>query len=276
MNDTTEAGAGTGSAGGDLPVVYHLSPDCTRDDIQVGERYLAEVNGIVEYGVFVDCSDNVSGLVHESELEKTPEVGDEIVVTLLEIRESGDLAFGQSPIDEYEVIDRVHSYDRAGVSGLGTRIGEEIHLEGEVVQVRQTSGPTIFRIRDETGIIQCAAFEGAGVRSHPEIERGALVHVAGEVESREGTIQVEVDALEHLPAESAEETRLRLEAALEAGASPHDPEPLVEWDAMEKVWPELQRVANLLRRAVIEARPIRIRHHADGDGMRAAVPVQRA
>ena len=34
--------------------VYDLAPQCTLDDVEEGKRYLATVNGIVDYGAFVD------------------------------------------------------------------------------------------------------------------------------------------------------------------------------------------------------------------------------
>lgn len=40
--------------------------------------------------------------------------------------------------------------------------GRLIRIEGEVIQVKQTSGPTIFTISDEGGFVPCAAFEIAG------------------------------------------------------------------------------------------------------------------
>ena len=64
---------GTGDDGTDLSdgsaatIVYDLDPQCTLDDIEAGERYRATVNGVVEYGVFVDLSEEVSGLVHVSD-----------------------------------------------------------------------------------------------------------------------------------------------------------------------------------------------------------------
>lgn len=57
------------------PVVYDLAPDCTVNDAEVGAYYHGEVNGVVEYGIFVDISDDISGLVHESNLSVSYDVG---------------------------------------------------------------------------------------------------------------------------------------------------------------------------------------------------------
>ncbi|PSP64000.1 RecJ like exonuclease, partial [Halobacteriales archaeon QH_8_67_36] len=63
-------------------IVYDLASGCTADDVDVGSRYRATVNGVVDYGVFVDLSDAVSGLVHDSNLVGSYQEGDQLVVEL--------------------------------------------------------------------------------------------------------------------------------------------------------------------------------------------------
>ncbi|ELY94414.1 phosphoesterase RecJ domain-containing protein [Natrialba hulunbeirensis JCM 10989] len=277
---TRESAGVPGEDDGDS-VVYDLDADCTAEDVEQNQPYLAEINGIVDYGVFVDLSESVSGLVHESVLDGTFAVGDELVVELETVRDNGDMAFEPAGIelddDSDTTIESVtHDYSLTGTDRLEGTIGEQIHLEGEVVQVKQTGGPTIFHVTDESGVVPCAAFEEAGVRAYPQVEVGDVVRVTGTPEHREGSVQIEVDGLSKLEGETADEARERLEDALEERAEPHDVEPLIDWPAFEKLRDDLREVATLLRRTVLEGRPIRVRHHADGDGMCAAVPVQIA
>ncbi|MFP8952540.1 DHH family phosphoesterase [Natrialbaceae archaeon A-arb3/5] len=272
---TRESAGEPGVDDGDS-VVYDLDSDCTADDIEHDRAYLAEINGIVDYGVFVDLSESVSGLVHESVLEGTYAVGDELVVKLESVRDNGDMAFEPADIEDYTLESVSHDYALTGTDRLEANVGEQIHLEGEVVQVKQTGGPTIFHITDEHGVVPCAAFEEAGVRAYPQIEIDDVVRVTGTPEHREGSVQIEVDGLSKLEGETADEARERIESALEERAEPHDVEPLIDWPAFEKLRPNLKEVATLLRRTVLDGRPIRVRHHADGDGMCAAVPVQIA
>ncbi len=271
---TRDSAGETGEDGGS--VVYDLAADCTVEDVEDGVPYLAEINGIVEYGIFVDLSDSVSGLVHESVLEGTFRVGEEIVVELEDVRENGDMAFRPADVDDYDLTEVDHEYALTGTNRLEANVGDQVHVEGEVVQVKQTGGPTIFHVADEYGVVPCAAFEEAGVRAYPAIEVGDIVRVTGVPERHEGTVQLEVDGLSTLEGEVEAEARDRLETALEARAKPHEVEPLIDWPAFEKLRPDLEEVATLLRRTVLEGRPIRVRHHADGDGMCAAVPVQLA
>ena len=273
----TQSAAGDAGTATDDGVVYELGPQCTLEDVEEGGRYLATVNGIVEYGLFVDLSEHVSGLVHESNLQSDPAVGDELVVRLLEIRENGDVGFEEVDADPETVdTDDVVHGDRVDVADLAERVGDTVHLEGDVVQVKQTAGPTVFSVRDGSGVVPCAAFEEAGVRAYPGIELDDVVRVTGTVETREGAVQVEVERLVRLRGEAEAEVRERVDAALEEWAAPTDVEPLIEWPAFEKLRDDLAAVARRLRRTVLESRPIRLRHHADGDGMCASLPVQHA
>ena len=279
--DGTESDERTGAADGDGaadeadgPVVYDLAPDCTRTDVETGAYYLAEVNGVVDYGIFVDVSEAVSGLVHESALDGDYAVGDELGVELTEVKENGDVACDDVDLDDYRTVAVAHEPTITRVRGLTA--GDEVTVEGEVVQAKQTGGPTIFAVADGTGVVSCAAFEEAGVRAYPEIEVGQMVHVAGTVETREEAIQIEVDSLTGLEGDRRETALERFEEARDERAEPADVDPLVEWEAFAPIHEELREVARLLRRTVLSGRPIRVRHHADGDGMCAAIPVQLA
>jgi len=258
-----------------VPTVYDLADGCSLDDVESGEYYHASVNGVVAYGVFVDLTDGLSGLVHESNLLGDYDVGDELLVELSEVREDGDVSFEEVELADYET-DRVDAGESVAVADLEDAVGSTVTLDGEVVQIKQTGGPTIFHVRDESGVVPCAAFEEAGVRAYPEIELDDVVRLTGRVEMREAAVQIEVDSLERYEGEAADEARERLDDALDEYAEPNAVEPMVEWDAFEKLRPDLERVARRLREAVLEGRPIRMRHHADGDGLCASVPLQLA
>ncbi|WP_117591680.1 DHH family phosphoesterase [Haloprofundus halophilus] len=272
MTDDTAGDSGAGSDS--RPVVYDLAPDCTVADVEAGARYHAVVNGVVDYGVFVDISDSVSGLVHESNLDAEYDVGDSLVVELVEIKENGDIAFEEADVDDYRTETVDHEPDITSIASLST--GTDATIEGRIAQIKQTGGPTIFHVTDDTGIVSCAAFDEAGVRAYPDVELDDLVRIDGRVETHDGTMQVEVSSLAALDGERAETVGDRLDDAMAERAEPHTVEPLVEWPAFEKLRDDLRDVARLLRRTVLEGRPIRVRHHADGDGMCASIPVQFA
>ncbi|WP_276272438.1 DHH family phosphoesterase [Haloarcula litorea] len=270
--DGTDDGATVPDGG---TTVYDLASQCTVDDLVEGNRYEAVVNGVVDYGVFVDLSEEVSGLVHDSNLLGAYDVGDDLVVELGEVRPNGDLSFEEVQLSDYGVEHVPHGTATA-VGDLADATGDTVVVEGQVVQIKQTGGPTVFQVRDGTGVVPCAAFEEAGVRAFPDVELDDVVRVSGRAEERDGGVQVEVDSLGVLDGEDAEEVETGIESALETAAEPADVDPLVDWPAFEKLWEDLREVAAELRHTVLEGRPIRMRHHADGDGLCASVPLQVA
>ena len=270
---------GTGNAGATAPdgraIVYDLSPDCTLDDLEEGARYHATVNGVMDYGVFVDVSERVSGLVHSSNLVGEYDVGDDLVVELTDILDNDDVSFSEVQLADFDTEAVGHGSDVAAAD-IADATGDTVHLDGQVVQIKQTGGPTIFQVRGERAIVPCAAFEEAGVRAYPDIELDDLVRVTGTVESRDGAAQLEVDDIRVLENEAATAVETALADAAEALVAPAEVEPLADWPAFEKLRDDLTEVAKRLRRTVLEGRPIRMRHHADGDGLCASVPLQYA
>jgi RecJ-like exonuclease len=267
---------GTGEDGTDFErstVVYDLDSQCGVEDIEEGQKYHATVNGVVEYGVFVDISERLSGLVHSSNLIGTYDVGDDLIVELDAVREDGDISFVEVQVAEYGT-EPVGPGTQATTVDFEEVVGENVHLDGQVVQIKQTGGPTIFQVRTPDRVVPCAAFEEAGVRAHPEVTLDDFVRITGTVEQRNGAYQLEVDELAVLSGEDKTDIESAVTGSEAIDAA--DIEPLVEWPAFEKLRDDLQAVATRLRETVLSGRPIRIRHHADGDGLCASVPLQHA
>ncbi|MEF8777729.1 MAG: OB-fold nucleic acid binding domain-containing protein [Natronomonas sp.] len=166
--------------------------------------------------------------------------------------------------------------ERATVGGLSERVGETVRLEGTVASVRQTSGPTVFELRDETGIVDCAAFVDPGVRAYPEIEADDIVRLDGEVRVRRDEIQVETESLVKLEGEALAAVESRMEDALVDRATPESVEALADDPAIDAVIDDIGDIATEIRRAVIESRPIVVRHDATTDGYVAGAAIERA
>jgi RecJ-like exonuclease len=162
------------------------------------------------------------------------------------------------------------------VGDLSDRVGDAVRIEGEVVGARQTGGPTIFELRDESGVVDCAAFVEAGVRAYPEVDVGDVVRIDGEVELRRDELQVETETLEALSGEAAEAVQRRLAEALTDRARPAEVAPLADHDAVEAVLDDIGDAAELVRRAVFESRPVVVRHAATADGYVAGAAIERA
>ena len=163
------------------------------------------------------------------------------------------------------------------LSDLRNKLGRNITVEADVVQIKQTSGPTIFTVCDETGTEDAAAFTEAGVRSYPEVQLGDVVRIFGEANKRNNQVQIEVSDMIILRGEEADHVRARINRALEERAEPPaDVEPLVDSEVLRALWPEMRKLAKIVRRAVLTQQPIILRHHADADGICAAVSVETA
>ncbi len=162
------------------------------------------------------------------------------------------------------------------VSELEGSVGERVRLEGEIVEAHQTSGPTVFTLRDETDSIECAAFEEAGVRAYPEVGEGDVVRLEGEPENHRGSLQVETEALDTLDLEEADTVTERMQEALVERARPDTVETLAEDPAVEGLTEEIADVATAIRQAVIEGQPVVVRHAGTVDGYVAGAAIERA
>ncbi|TKX46831.1 S1 RNA-binding domain-containing protein [Halorubrum sp. SD690R] len=189
--------------------------------------------------------------------------------TTAEDEASAETDMDESDVDEPEP-------ERVSITSLGDAIGDSVRIEGEVVGVRQTGGPTVFEVSDATGAVDVAAFVEPGVRAHPDVEVGDAVRVDGEVESHRGDVQVESEALVLLDGEDAETVRRRLAEALTDEARPEGLQPLAGDETVAELADDLLDAAEAVRRAVLESRPIVVRHPATADGYVAGAAVERA
>ncbi|WP_178917227.1 OB-fold nucleic acid binding domain-containing protein [Natronomonas gomsonensis] len=196
--------------------------------------------------------------------------------------ELADIAAKDEPVTEEsdaagsETDEAVGDIDRVPVGTLREHVGDVVRLEGEVVSARQTSGPTVFELRDETGVVDCAAFVEAGVRAYPDIEADDYVRLDGEVRLRRDEIQVETESLVELEADAKAEVEQRMDDALDDQASADSVEPLADDDAIEAITADITDAATTIRRAVLESRPVVVRHDATTDGYVAGAAVERA
>ncbi|WP_135807047.1 DHH family phosphoesterase [Halorussus marinus] len=335
-------------------VLFEFAGD-SPDQLTSGRYYKGTVDGFAEFGVFINISDHVTGLLHKSELDRRLDSldwddGETVFVQVTGVRDNGNVDLGWSlrqserefrgkliddpergavPADESDDDDdgavsastrraepdetdadrgtdtdetddaddgQQATTDGAGANAVGAdadsetesappraqiaslrdRVGETLRIEGEVVGARQTSGPTVFEVRDETATVDCAAFVEAGVRAYPEVDTGDFVRLDGEVELRHNELQVETEELEKLTGEGRETVETRLEDALRDEARPEDVELLADHDGVAAVHDTIRDAAEAIRRAVIESRPVIVRHNATADGYVAGAAIERA
>jgi len=93
---------------------------------------------------------------------------------------------------------------------------------------------------------------------------------------RNNQLQIEVDSLSILTDEDASSVKIRIEKALDARSEPENIPLLVQSGVMEKLRPEMMKVAKIIRKAIFTSQPIILRHHADADGICSAVAIEQA
>ncbi|MDR9815560.1 MAG: DHH family phosphoesterase [Candidatus Methanoculleus thermohydrogenotrophicum] len=257
-------------------IVYRLGESCDLEEVEEGKTYLGWVQGFAPFGIFVQLNNRIKGLVHKSNVKMQHSERDPIIVRVIQIRSNGNIDLEEVTPTVYQT--RNVTKKTAGVllSNIGKKIGRTVMIEGEIAQIKQTSGPTIFTIVDESSTGNAAAFIEAGVRAYPEVELGDIVALTGEVMQRNNQLQIEVASMMVLESEDAARVRERIDAALDERAEPPDIPFLVESEVLEALRPQMRQVAREIRKAVLTSRPIILRHHADADGICAAVAIEQA
>ena len=259
-----------------IPAVHILDSACDTNDLVVGDIYQGKVSGIANFGAFVDLNKSVRGLAHNKYLKQTPGVGEEICVRVRNVAPNGNIELEPATVGEHHTIEVKKDLPVSKVGDLEGLVGKLVSIEGEVIQVKQTGGPTIFGVADESGLVSCAAFERAGVRAYPEIESEMIVRAIGEVSTRNDQVQLEIRSIIQLWGGEASRVEEQIEKGIDKRAEPYDPPLLVESEVISKLRPKMREVAKEIRKAIFKSRPIVIRHHADADGISSAVAMETA
>lgn len=169
-----------------------------------------------------------------------------------------------------------HSLRTISIADADDLIGDRIRIFGRVTDVRQTNGPTIFTVRDETDDVECAAFEAAGVRAFPEIDVGALISLIGCPERHRGTLQIETEEIDPLAGDERDKIAQQIDAADAERAAPNNTELVIDTESIADLASDLGEVASALRGAVFDGRSIVIRHPTSVDGVVAGAGIEHA
>ncbi len=257
-------------------IVYRLGNECEISDLSIGKIYSGIIEGFANFGSFVYLNDSVKGLVHKSNILTTHKAGETIMVRINAIRNNGNIDLEEIIITSYTIEQISCKKRQTLLCDLKTRVGRTVHLTCQVAQIKQTSGPTIFTLVDESGTENAAGFIEAGKRAFPEVGQGNMVSVSGEVMQRGGQLQIELSDMRPLSCEEAALVEQRIEDALNERAEPEDIPLLIQSDVLQLLRPEMRKIAAQIRKAVFTAQPILVRHHADADGICSAVAIEQA
>ena len=255
--------------------VYVLDSLCQMRDIDKDRLYKGKITRVERYGAFVSLNNNVWGLMRGDVSEY--KVGDEVIVFITSIKSrEGKIDFAPAYVEDYNLKRLTKSIPRTLIRQLEENKGKIVRIDGEVQQIQQTSGPTIFMISDESGVSEVAAFDKAGERSYPEIELADAVQVIGEVNEHGGKTQIEASSMVKLDEENTRKLHKLIDDALNKRAEPEDVDFLVKSDVLNRLKPKMREVAQKIRRAILDGRTILLRHHNDADGICSGVAMEKA
>lgn len=255
--------------------VYILDSLCQMRDIDKDKLYKGKITRIEKYGAFVTLNNNVWGLMRGDVSDY--KVGEEIIVFITAIKSrEGKIDFAPAYVDKYKLKKLTKSIPRTLIAKLDEKKGKIVRIDGEVQQVQQTSGPTIFMISDESGISEIAAFDKAGERAYPDIDVGDAVQVIGEVNEHGGKTQIESSSMTKLSEENTRKLLKLIDDALNKKAMPKDVDFLVKSDILNRLRPKMYEAAQKIRRAILDGRTILLRHHNDADGICSGVAMEKA
>ena len=253
--------------------VYVLDSLCQMRDMDKDRLYKGRVTRVEKYGAFVTLNNNVWGLMRGD--ISNYKVGDDVIVFITAIK-SRERKIDLAPayVKNYNIVKQTKSIPRTIISDLEEKMGKLVRVDGEVLQVQQTSGPTIFTITDESNITWVAAFDEAGVRAYPDIDVGDAVEVLGEVNQHGGKPQIESQSISKLEGEKKAKLQDLIEDALNKRAEPDDVDFLVKSDVLNRLKPKMREAAQKIRRAILDGRSILLRHHNDADGICSGVAME--
>ncbi len=258
------------------PHAYLLKNSCGLEDVRLNRVYVGKVTSVTDIGVFVNLNKRLKGLIHKKNLNNLKlNEDDEVLVKVSNIRTSGDIDLIPNPMENYAVVEISKEVPFVSISELENFVSKIIGIRGKVTHIRQTGGPTIFTILDESGSVNAAAFEG-GDRAYPEISVDDVVKIIGIAKRRDAKIQVEVLEMERLLGEEAYKIQKSIKEELEKRSEPIFTSFLVESEVLNRLKNDMLKVAKELKKAVFESRPIIIRHHWDADGVCGGVALEKA
>lgn len=275
-----------------------------------GRYYTGTVDGFADFGVFIDLGNGVTGLLHRNELDRRLESlgwneSDSVCVQVTNVRSDGDVDLGpsirQTPADFRGTLKQgpdegpapdpidtsdepvgttddtpTEDLDRTQIRSLDRYLGRNVALEGIIDDIRQTGGPTVFTLHDESGTVECAAFAGAGVRAYPDVEAGDTVRIRGKVEHRFEDHQVEVDGLDQLTDDAGKTVRHRVIESAEIPDAIDELSLLYADAANLAIETDIREAAAAISQAISQGQRIRIRHPVSVDGFVAAAAIERA
>lgn len=149
-------------------------------------------------------------------------------------------------------------------------------IEAKIVSIQQTSGPTIFTATDGTATMELAGFSAPGARTYPEIKEDDVVKATVVIKEKDGRRKNDIVNIGKITGPLRDTVLKDIESRIIERSRPDAVNFLVRSEALDRLKSRFIAVATEIKKAVIEGRPIIVRHHADTDGYSGGIALQRA
>lgn len=153
---------------------------------------------------------------------------------------------------------------------------EQVIVVGLIERVVQTGGPTVFGISDGTGNLSLKGFVSPGERSYPEINAGDYVEAWVKIDEFQGEMEGNILKIKKKVGEEEEALRKHITHQQRTRAKVVTKDFMIDNVILEKLREPILRAAEEIRLAVIQGRPIIVRHHNDTDGYCSGFALERA
>ena len=153
---------------------------------------------------------------------------------------------------------------------------EKAYVFGKINRIVQTGGPTVFVISDGTGSFSLKGFIKPGERAFPELAEEDSIKALIKIEEFNGETEGDIIRINKLDnSENAQFLESLKKIELER-AKVIPPKFLVKSSILEKLEKSFIKAATEIRLAIIQDRPIIVRHHNDTDGYSSGFTLERA
>lgn len=154
--------------------------------------------------------------------------------------------------------------------------GKKILVSGRVERIVQTGGPTIFEINDGTGNLALKAFLVAGERAYPNIVEGDVVVAVVKISEFNGELEGDIVKISEKKGDDAQFILKKIEKILREKAKVNFNSFMINTKILDKLKDKMIHAAEEIRFAILENRPIIVRHHNDADGYASGFALEKA
>ncbi len=149
-------------------------------------------------------------------------------------------------------------------------------LIGFVEKIQQTGGPTVFMFSDGTGTLGLKGFIGPGERAYPEINEGDAIKVKIKLSEFRDALEGEITGISKLSDDEKKHLNIKIKEIEKKRAEVKFDKFMVEDIILEKMKKEFIKAAEEIKLAIIQNRPIIVRHHNDADGYSSGYALEKA